>query len=257
MIKAIFFDVDGTLISHQLGDVPQSTRECLKKLKEKGIKIFISTGRHMNELLDLPVKDIVFDGYITLNGCVCLNEQRQYIYGNPFSKEIQKGLVDIFSQKQFPIVLVENKQFYINFCNEKVEFVQKQISTSLPKVDIYKGEDIFQATMFIDKNEECKVRSILPEGCKFTRWNPYGVDIISNGGGKVEGIKHILDLFHIQQNEIMAFGDGENDIDMLKFSEIGIAMGNAFDEVKEIADYITDHVDHDGILHALQHFGVL
>lgn len=257
MIKAIFFDVDGTLISHQLKDVPKSTRNCLNKLRENGIKIFISSGRHKNELLELPVEDIIFDGYITLNGHVCLNEKKEYVYGNSFPKEIQEELIKVFLKKEFPIVLVENEKFYINFCDERVSYVQKQINTPLPQVDIYREKDIFQATMFIDKEEEMKMKHIIPKGCKFARWNPYGVDIISEQGGKVEGMKYFLNKFNIKQDEIMSFGDGENDIDMLKFSKIGVAMGNAFDEVKAISDYITDDVDHDGILHALQHFGLL
>ncbi len=257
MIKAIFFDVDGTLIAHQLSDVPKSTRNSLNRLREKGIKIFISSGRHKNELLELPVKDIMFDGYITLNGHVCLNENKEYVYGNPFPKQIQEELIKIFSNKEFPMVLVENEKFYINFCDERVSYVQKQINTPLPLVDIYREKEIFQATMFIDKEEEKKMKHEIPKGCKFARWNPYGVDIISEQGGKVEGMKYFLNKFNIKQDEIMSFGDGENDIDMLKFSKIGVAMGNAFDEVKEISDYITDDVDQDGILHALQHFGLL
>ena len=76
--------------------------------------------------------------------------------------------------------------------------------------------------------------------CKLTRWNPYGVDIISNTGGKSIGIKDILSYYDIKQEETMAFGDGENDIDMLRFVQIGVAMQNAEDCVKEAADYITD-----------------
>ena len=66
-----------------------------------------------------------------------------------------------------------------------------------------------------------------------------------------------LDENGLKREEIMAFGDGENDIDMLKFAGIGVAMGNASDEVKAAADYVTDSVDADGIAKALKHFGLI
>ena len=66
MIKAIFFDIDGTLLSHTTRSVPYSTQIALQHLKEKGIYTFIATGRHISEMVDLPIHDLEFEGYITL-----------------------------------------------------------------------------------------------------------------------------------------------------------------------------------------------
>ena len=74
MIKAAFFDVDGTLFSHSMKKFPESTKEALRLLRKKGIKIFLSTGRSYIEAGKLPWEDIVFDGYVTLNGQVCTDE---------------------------------------------------------------------------------------------------------------------------------------------------------------------------------------
>ena len=68
MIRAAFFDVDGTLLSHKTKSVPESTREALAKLREKGILCIIATGRQYIQLGKLPVGDIPFDAYITVNG---------------------------------------------------------------------------------------------------------------------------------------------------------------------------------------------
>ena len=68
MIKAIFFDIDGTLLSHRTKGIPQSTTEAFRLLRKKGILLFTSTGRHMLEMEDLPLQNLDFDGYITLNG---------------------------------------------------------------------------------------------------------------------------------------------------------------------------------------------
>lgn len=257
MIKAIFFDIDGTLVSHKINDIPMTTRNCLKKLQEKGIKIFVSTGRHLVEMNDMPTNNISFDGYVTLNGNICLDQNFNYVYGTPFSENITQKLVAFFEKNEFPLVLIENERFYINYYNHDVELAQKSISTPLPDKSSYCGKDIFQGTLFIKKEDEHKVLHHLPEGCKFTRWSPLAVDIISTTSGKVNGIKHFLNELNIQREEIMTFGDSENDIDMIKFAGIGIAMGNASDDVKEVADYVTSSVDDDGILSALEHFHVI
>ena len=88
--------------------------------------------------------------------------------------------------------------------------------------------------------------------CQYTRWHDLAIDIIPQNGGKQNGILEVLKNYHISIDETMAFGDGHNDIDMLKLVNIGIAMGNANDEVKEAADEVTDNIDHDGIYKALK-----
>ena len=90
-----------------------------------------------------------------------------------------------------------------------------------------------------------------------TRWNFGGLDIIAPGGGKVTGIRKYLDRCGLQPEEIIAFGDGENDLDMLRFAGIGVAMGNAEVAVKEAADFVTADIDDDGIAKALRHFGLI
>lgn len=92
---------------------------------------------------------------------------------------------------------------------------------------------------------------------KAARWTTHFTDVIPKDGGKNTGIDAIISHFGIKLEETMAFGDGGNDIDMLKHAGIGVAMENAGDNVKEIADYITTSVDDDGITHALKHFNVL
>ena len=81
--------------------------------------------------------------------------------------------------------------------------------------------------------------------------------MIPKQGGKTAGIESVLKHYGIKQEEIMAFGDAENDIEMLQYAKIGVAMGNADDEVKEAADYVTDTVDSDGIYKALKYYEVL
>lgn len=251
MVKVIFFDVDGTLFSHTQNAIPTSTKKALEQLKEKEIKRVIATGRHMLEMSMMPDMDIPFDAYITLNGQLCLDDKENVIFANPIVGADKECIVQMFHEKSIPIMLIEKDAMYINFVNKHVEIAQDEISTEIPEIGEYTGGEIYQAVAYIEKGQEDNIEKHL-QNCKITRWNNHAVDIISRTGGKMSGIKEYLKKNNIEQSETMAFGDGENDIDMLEFVQIGIAMGNASDNVKKYADFVTDSVDEDGIEKALK-----
>lgn len=254
MIKVCFFDMDGTLVSHKDGKIPQSTRKALHLLQKNNIQIVLATGRHILELEEMDGSDISFDGYILLNGNLCLNKEKKIISSNPISKEDTKVLQSLFDEKKFPVMFVEEDKFYNNFNNEYVEMAQKAISSPLPEIDTYTNKDIYQAIAYV---EDASFLKELLKNCSITRWNRYGVDINALKGGKAQGIKSYIDANNISKEEIMAFGDADNDKEMLKYAHIGIAMGNADEETKQYADYVTTHIDEDGIYNALKHFKLI
>lgn len=256
MIKAVFFDVDGTLISHTQKAVPESTKTALEALEKKGIRRVIATGRHMLELQMLPVNSISFDGYITLNGQLCLDAKGEILSGTPITGQDKDTILRVFREKSIPVVLVEKDRLYINFINEYVVSAQEAISTPLPTVGEYTGNEIYLAVAYLEKERE-KDLPMLLKNCKATRWNDYGMDIFCASGGKTAGIREYLDTNHILLEQTMAFGDGENDMDMLKFVHIGVAMGNSEDAVKDCADYVTASVDDDGIFKALKELKII
>ena len=255
-IKAIFFDVDGTLLSHSLNDVPQSAREALRKVRANGVKTVVATGRHLIELSKLPVADIQFDGYLTLNGNLMLDENKKVYAGTPIDKGEMEILSSIFSAKKIPFVMIGENDRYINFVNDTVIRTQAETKGTVPQVKQYSGEEVYQILAFVPEHEKKLLDDVLDE-CSITSWNDTGIDIIPKGGGKSSGIQKFLDENNMDVSEIMAFGDGENDIEMLKFAGIGVAMGNASDTVKAAADYVTDSVDNNGIENALRHFGLI
>jgi hydroxymethylpyrimidine pyrophosphatase-like HAD family hydrolase len=91
----------------------------------------------------------------------------------------------------------------------------------------------------------------------FNRANQYGYDINLKGDLKADGVRILMDYFKIKSEDIYAFGDGINDVSMIKLAGHGIAMGNACEELKSVADYITDNVDDNGIINALKHFKLI
>ena len=256
MIKAIFFDVDGTLVSHSISNIPQSTKQALQKLQQNGIKIFLATGRHLPELEDLHVQDIPFDGYVLINGQLCLDSNQNIIFEQPIPKQDNQKLRQIFEDKKIPTVIIDKNGLYSNFMNPTIIQAQADVSSPVPKIQEYHSSNVYQYTIYTN---ELKAQNILSklENCTMTKWNPYAFDIIPSTGGKSAGILKTIEHYGIQQNEVMAFGDGENDIEMLKWAHIGVAMGNADENVKKNANYITTHIDEDGIDQALKHFNLI
>lgn len=107
MIKAVFFDIDGTLLVSGLGTLPASAKKALYDLKKKGILIFIASGRHICEIQKQPMYDIPFDGYVLLNGQIGLNKQKEVMFEYPIDKRDQLKLIEIFNQKEISLMLVE------------------------------------------------------------------------------------------------------------------------------------------------------
>lgn len=254
MIKAVFFDVDGTLLSHKTKSVPDSARRAINKLQEKGIQCVVATGRHKQFLDMLPVKDIDFDFYILLTGQLGMDRQGNAVAGCPLKGIGKEKVVQMFQNKTIPMMFLEKDTTYANFVDAAVEKAHKAVSTPVPSVGEYIGGDIYQAIAYVD---EKVTLAELEDCCKLTRWSDFAVDIIAKEGGKVAGIQVFLEKYGISREETMAFGDGENDMEMLEFVQVGVAMGNAEGCVKEIADYVTASVDDDGIEKALIDLGLL
>ena len=113
MTKYVFFDIDGTIISHKTETIPQSTRQAIEILKEKGIHVCVVTGRHMRELDEFPVFDIEFDGYIMQNGQITYDKNKRFVAGFPFDDECLKRFLKIFDEKKIPLMFIDEDGLYI------------------------------------------------------------------------------------------------------------------------------------------------
>ena len=253
MIKAIFFDIDGTLVSFNTHQIPQSTFKALYDLHNRGIKLFIATGRGKDGLDVL--NHFPFDGYITLNGQYCYTEE-QLIYENTIVKEDLQSLLNYLDKKPFPCGFTEEHTKYFNMRDERVDEIHRIThNDDHPSGDCSEviHHKVYQCMCFISEDEEKELLKVMPH-CISARWHPLFCDISPIGGTKQKGIDKFLEYFNIPLEDTMAFGDGGNDIQMLSHVPISVAMGNANDEVKKLADYVTDTVDHDGIYKAIEYF---
>ena len=257
MIKAIFFDIDGTLVSFKTHRMPESTIQALGELRRRGIKIFIATGRAPASITNLG--NIEFDGYITMNGGCC-SVGNEIIYKNPIPKNNVEALINyVENTASFPCFFTDGNEPFCNFSNEVSDKVFEALKFPPPNIKPIRTaleKDIYQISAFFDKQDEKKILTLLPD-CKTVSWSPYFSDIIPKEGDKQVGIDKILAHFNIPLEATMAFGDGGNDIAMLRHAKIGVAMGNADEEVKQAADYVTASVENDGVWKALKHFNLL
>lgn len=254
MFKAAFFDIDGTLVSFNTHRVPESTIRAIDKLKSKGIKCFVSTGRHISKIDNLG--DLEFDGYVTVNGGINYY-QGQIVDTNPIDKaDIRRALDIIYPDGHseqpiapFATAIVMIDDLKMNYVDASVEEIFRQLNFKCPELtDLrkYAEADIFQMISFFDIEAEPSVMNALPH-CQSERWSPIFTDVVPKGQSKPRGMKKLCEIIGAEPSEVIAFGDGGNDTGMLQFAGMGVAMGNAQDTVKAYADMVCPSVDEDGI----------
>ena len=255
MIKAVFFDFDDTLYSHKTLQIPDSAIKAVDELNRKGIKTFLATGRTSKELTWFDLSMIHFFGKIINNGQLVYGENDEEIYRQPVEGKLKEDILQMFNEKKIPCTINTIDDIYINFVTDDVIRVYGDISSRIPEVKDYNGEDFYMSSAFYTNQEELDFLNTMP-GYIFT-WHNGAVDIISFESSKATGIERALKYYGISKDEAMAFGDANNDVDMLECVGIGVAMGNGTDEVKAAADYITDDIDEDGVYNALKHYKIL
>lgn len=256
MIRAAFFDVDGTLLSYKTRQVLSSAKTAIAKLQEKGILCVVATGRHISQLEKLPVADIPFDAYLTLNGQLMLDREKNVLFSVPITGKAKDFLVEKFDDHTYPAVIVEEKEMYLNYISDHVRTVNDMISIAMPQLSNYRGGDIYQVCAYLEPGREYLIDPIADD-CVLTAWHYGGRDIIAKGGGKMAGIRRYLEMIGLTAEEIIAFGDADNDLEMIRYAGIGVAMGNGQEHVKAVADFVTADIDDDGIEKALKHYNLI
>lgn len=278
MIKAIFFDIDGTLVNKKAKALT-ATRKAIAEAQEKGIICGIATGRGPVHLSD-QIDSLKLDVFVTYNGQLVYNNE-DTIRAEALSEEVLSELVSFSDQYNRQITFGSRRNFegskLMRFGQNKlakkivgklpnhfpVEAAKKilgylrfyQRKTRYHELDILK-EPIYQCVLLSPESETVNLKARFPE-CHFTRSNPYTVDIIPKGGSKIKGIQACIDYYGIAMDEVMAFGDSWNDLEMLKGVGVGVAMGNAEEDIKAVADYVTDSNEAEGIYKAMRHFSVI
>jgi Cof subfamily protein (haloacid dehalogenase superfamily) len=249
--KIVFFDIDGTLLD-ETKELPESTIHAIQALKETGVYVAIATGRAPFMFADIRER-LGIDSYVSFNGQYVVFEGK-VIYQNPLNSERLHVLKEHAHQNGHPLVFMDADTMKASMENHPhIHVSMESLKFGHPEVDehYYNNREVYQALLFCHSEEEHVYIQKYNE-FHFVRWHDVSTDILPFGGSKAEGIKRVMEIIGISKENVFAFGDGLNDIEMLKFVGTGVAMGNAKEEVKEAADLVTKHVAEDGILHGLR-----
>ncbi|OIU72808.1 Cof-type HAD-IIB family hydrolase [Rossellomorea aquimaris] len=254
--KIVFLDVDRTITHHEDGTIPVSTIEAVKMLKNKGLKVVAATGRPLSMCREL--EELGIDTFITANGGYA-KHQREVIHSVPMAKAVVKEVMEFAEQEKTGLSFY-TEGFTMNGVTEEAISTALQETLSLNEYpetnpDIHE-EDVYLLCLFADDDTVGKYIKKFPH-LTFRRWHPYVLNVLQEDVSKSRAILKTLEFFGFHQSEAIAFGDGENDIDMLELAGLGIAMGNGSDKLKAAADFVTKPSGEDGIEFALRKFGVI
>lgn len=250
MIKAAFFDIDGTLLSFTTHKVSQGTVRAFDALHKKGIHTFISSGRPMVLIPQMPV---TFDGYATMNGGYCFVGDKVLLRSPIPQEETDRWLQYAEKENLCTMIFTEHEMFVNTYSNPVANAIRDQLEFQMPPllpINQMIGRETYQIIAIMPADLDKTVANMLPH-CRLPRWHPQFSDLVNANNSKASGIESIIRHFGIKKEECIAFGDGGNDIEMLEYCGIGVAMGNADDSVKAHADYATTSVDEEGIEQAL------
>lgn len=248
-IKIVFFDIDGTLIDMSKKSISEKTLETLARLKEKNIILCIATGRSP---LGLPhFEGIEFDAFLTFNGSYCFDKQ-QSILSNPISTKDVKEIIKNAASIHRPVSIATKERLISNGKDEDLveyhSFANLDVVVADDFEDVLNQDEIYQVLVGCCKKDYSELMKNV-SSAKITAWWDRAVDIIPANSGKGNGIEKILEYYHLDKSEALAFGDGNNDIEMLQSVGLGVAMENASEDLKAIADDVCGHVENDGIYH--------
>ena len=270
-IKIAFFDVDGTLVDMKKKIITPAMIETLKHLKENGIILCMATGRGPylvpsfpgmktveTVLSDFPGID--FDVFLSYNASYCYTKD-EVIFSNPIPKEDVKAIVENASEIHRPVFLAGVEGGGANGCDKDLAdyfAIAKSKVNVLDNFDFEKLMDkkVYQMMVGCYKEEYADILRDV-DGARITAWWTRAADITPANGNKGVGVRKILDYYHLDKENAIAFGDGTNDIEMLEAVGTGVAMGNATDDVKTVADAICGHVAEDGIYHYCKEQGLI
>lgn len=255
-IKIAFFDIDGTLRDLNQKTISPKTIETIQKLQENHVIVCVATGRTPVSLPEFP--GIHFDAFLTFNGSYCFNQQ-QVIFTNPIPQKEVQTIIRNATSIHRPVSIATRDRLAANGQDQDLLDYYTIGNIDLEVCDDFdevSHEEIFQIMLGCREQEYDAVMKDV-EHAKITAWWDRAVDIISADGGKGKGVEKVLEFYHLKKEDAIAFGDGNNDIEMLQTVGHGVAMANASEQLKEVADDICGHVAEDGIYHYCLEHGLI
>lgn len=260
-IKMVATDIDGTIVDWNFGNFTPAVKKCIKNLCANGIKVVLVTGR-MHCACDHIVKELELNTpVISYQGGLIKDEQGNTLYQQNLDTNYAKQIIKWAQNNDIHINLYINDKLYVEKDNN---FVKKYTDGKFIPYTVCPFEaleiDNVNKILAIDYNDADRVtgwveelKKIFPE-LYIVKSTPYFCEIGSPMAKKSLGVEFLAKKWGLKQDEILTIGDQNNDIELLKSGGIKVAMGNGTPELKECADFITDTVQNDGFVKAIEKF---
>lgn len=253
-IAAIFFDVDQTLYDGVTGKIPESAISAIEETQKNGIKVFIASGRAYDAVIESGIADqIHWDGYVCSNGAALHDKDGKLLEQFYFSDKQRDQLFSLCKQYNMSLSLQTPDSMLAPFgIDDNMRKSYEFFRTTLPESTGYNQEKICMAVVFQTDDFDYGIINQI-EGLMAIKGKVNYADIVQSHIHKGFGILRMKEALHLD-GLLMAIGDGDNDLEMIETADIGVAMGNATDNLKKIATYITSAIHEDGVYHALKHY---
>ncbi|GMN90232.1 Cof-type HAD-IIB family hydrolase [Francisella sciaenopsi] len=261
MNKAFFFDIDGTLVHENKGELFVSDKniQAIKKLRKQGYKTFIATGRSPS-FIPSAVLDLPMDGYVTANGSV-VSVGDKLVYEKLFPQSAIDNVLE-FCEKHNHDWLFEGEFAYVNNLeSEDLNYFYDNVIVSKDKIitthNLY-NVTIYNALVLGRNVDTVALEHTLGDECVIAPHNENGyVDCYLAGHTKADGIDKVVEYLDLEGYETYAFGDGNNDLEMFDRVDVAVAMDNASPQLKEKASLITKANYNDGVYYGLLKLGLI
>lgn len=267
-IKLLVSDLDGTLLNSKK-EISPANLQTLKKCQSKNIIIAVATGRPLFKAKEF-IKNLELEktnGYlISYNGALITECKTDKILFSSFiPKDIVKKILDKTTEMQVPIIFYDDKtgNIFTNKLNQKSDLVTLIEKGENKLTKIYEGEIPENLctieVLFNTENKNKILNELIHEfpNLEIIESFYFGLTITNKGIDKANAIDHLRKIFKINVEEICAFGDNFNDASMIKYCGIGVAMGNANDDIKKMADFVSVDNENDGVAYAIKKLGII
>ena len=255
--QILFFDFDNTLVDNKTHKIPSSALCALKEVVANGYKIAIASGRSYPLLKLTGVCELVpWSGYCLNNGQVVMDGNEEFIHHHTLPQEKILESIDIAKKLGFNLFFSSlGNDFLLEEPNEYVYEAHNFFNEPIPPIGTYTNQAIDKILVYAPKGYDYAPFKAIDGLDTFISVSTYA-DLATKGISKHSAIQELCAALNLP-TDYAAFGDSQNDIEMLKGSEISVAMGNADPMLKDIAMMITDDVDQDGIYNALLKLGYI
>ena len=259
MIKLVATDIDGTLLIPE-GNFTEGVKACVSELSQRGIKVVLVTGR-MHAAASLIAKDLNLNTPVVSYQGGLIKDKDTTLYEKCLTEEQAKRIIEWAESEKIHLNLYNDDILYSeNECYEVKRYCNNLHTHYTLKNFCYVNKNKVNKLLAIDYDNPERINRYekeLPERFPelyIVKSTPYFLEFSNKEASKYCAVEYLQNLWGIKREETLTIGDQNNDIALLKAGGVKIAMGNATEELKSIADYITASVFEDGFVQAMKKY---